>query len=682
MATRSRFYFTLVCLLGLSIASFSQAAAQEPAEKNNQPTIALPEGMGDAMVKEAARVTAEFQQQASSLFERQPLGWGLQTLDYLYHRALETPLLIDDLLRHIMEQSRLLGVAGSLIMLTFLIAVFYSLIGRKRVLARVETSIQPYKQKMPESIYPYLLSALKVIVAALIPLLLLGAFSLINAIIEYKATWFHLTGRLLSIWALGALIISLLKELLTQNLFPTTAQHGPKLFRLISLAVLYILGGVALFQAAMAFQVPADVLALLKFAISVSIVVVLFLLLLKKRALLSLFPELPYRSYQGFINLLNRYYYPLMLLSFFTALLWCIGYKDLGKIILTKIWSAGGAYLLLMILYHVIRGWLQRWSEKIDAADEAAQLLLSSLRALLLYTTVIATSIIVLNLVGLLNPLQRVMSFPVLQLGTTPLTLWIIIKAVLILLAFLYASRLLQAYLDYKIYPKIGVDQGLGYALNTLFKYLTLAIGILISLRVVGLDLRLLFVFAGAIGIGIGLGLQSMAANVISGFTIIFGRKIRKGDWIEVEHTMGTVTDIFLRATMVRTRDNIEYLVPNSNLISNIVVNYSLSSPLIRIELPVGVSYNSDPEEVRRILQEVAEKEPSVSKKNAPEVRFVEYGDNSINFELLIWIDVRLTPRRKVRSALYFAIFNEFKKAGIEIPFPQRDVHIRSRAEF
>ena len=128
MATRSRFYLILACLLGLTIASFSQAAAQESVEKNDQPTIALPEGMGEAMVKEAARVTAEFQEQASSLFERRPLGWDLKTLDYLYHWALEIPLLIDDLLRHIMEQSQLLGVAGSLIMLTFLVAVFYSLI--------------------------------------------------------------------------------------------------------------------------------------------------------------------------------------------------------------------------------------------------------------------------------------------------------------------------------------------------------------------------------------------------------------------------------------------------------------------------------------------------------------------------------------------------------------------------
>jgi small-conductance mechanosensitive channel len=679
MATLRNLGLIVVCLLSLSTAGFSRAAAQDAVAKSDSPGFALPEDMGKAMVKEAARVGAEFQQQARSLFERQPLGWDLKTLDYLYRWALGFPLLIDDLARHIMEQSRILGVAGSLIMLTFITAVIYSLIGRKRVLAKVETSIRPFRQKMPESIYPFLLSSLRVLVAALIPLLLLGAFSLVNAAIKYKAPWFQLTGRLLGIWAFGALIISLLRELLTQDLLPTTAQHGPRLFRMFSLAVLYILGGVALFQAAALFEVRADVLALLKFVISVSIVVVLFLLLLKKKSLLSLFPELPYRSYQGFIVLLNRYYFPLMLFSFLIALLWCVGFREFGKIILTKTWSAGGAYVLIMILYHVIRGWLQRWSGKIDPANEAAQLLQSSLKSLLVYATAIATAMIVLNLVGLLNPLQRVMSFPVLQLGKTPITFWVIIKAGLILLAFLYGSRLLQSYLDYKIYPKIGVDQGLGYALNTLFKYLMLAFGFLIALRIVGLDLRILFVFAGAIGIGIGLGLQNMAANVISGFTIIFGRKIRKGDWIQVENTIGRVTDIYLRATMVRTRDNIEYLVPNSNLISNTVVNYSLSSPMILIDIPVGVSYNSDPEEVRRILIEIAEKEPLVSKHNPPEVRFVEFADNSLNFKLYIWIDVGLTPMLKVRSALNFAIFREFKKAGIEIPFPQRDVHIRSQ---
>jgi small-conductance mechanosensitive channel len=168
-----------------------------------------------------------------------------------------------------------------------------------------------------------------------------------------------------------------------------------------------------------------------------------------------------------------------------------------------------------------------------------------------------------------------------------------------------------------------------------------------------------------------------MAANVISGFTIIFGGKIRKGDWVEVESMMGEVTDIYLRATKVRTRDNIEYLVPNSNIISNTMVNYSLSSPLIRIELSVGVSYSADPRQVEKILLAAAENEPLVDKSHTPAVRFVEYADNSINFQLLVWIDVRKTPRRRIRSNLYFVIFEEFAKAGIEIPFPQRDVHIR-----
>jgi small-conductance mechanosensitive channel len=272
----------------------------------------------------------------------------------------------------------------------------------------------------------------------------------------------------------------------------------------------------------------------------------------------------------------------------------------------------------------------------------------------------------------------RVISFPVVELGTTQVTLWLMLKAVIILLAFIYGARLLQAYLDYKIYPSLGIDPGLGYALNTSFKYTLIAIGGLISLKVVGLDLRFLLVFAGAAGIGIGLGLQHIAANIISGFTIIFGGKIRKGDWIELEKGLGMVTDIYLRATKIRTRDNIEYLVPNSNLISNTIVNYSLSSPMIRIDLPVGVSYRSDPQQVEKILLEVAEKEPMVAKFQKPVVRFIQYGDSSIDFELLIWIDVRVTPRRNVRSVLYFEIFEEFRKAGIEIPFPQRDIHIRS----
>jgi small-conductance mechanosensitive channel len=334
-----------------------------------------------------------------------------------------------------------------------------------------------------------------------------------------------------------------------------------------------------------------------------------------------------------------------------------------------------------MFLYHTLRRSLDTWFQRLDRTDEDAREFVGALRSILKYATSLAVLVIVLNLLGLLYPLQRMMSFPIFHLGDTIITFWLIVIAILILLSIVYASRLIQAYFDYKIYPSFGIDPGLGYAINTVIKFTSLGIGCLIALNILGINLRFLLVFAGAIGVGVGLGLQNMAANVISGFTIIFGGKIRKGDWIEVEAMMGEVTDIYLRATKVRTRDNIEYLVPNSDIISNTMVNYSLSSPLIRIELPVGVSYSADPHQVEKILLSAAENEPLVDKIHRPAVRFVEYADSSINFELLVWIDVRKTPRRRVRSNLYFVIFEELAKAGIEIPFPQRDLHIRSEVD-
>ena len=581
----------------------------------------------------------------------------------------------------IIEQSKILGFIGSILVFIFIAAVLYSLLGQRRVMRWVEHKVEPLSTFIPEATYPFVISGIRVVVSALIPLLLLGAFALINAMIDYSAGWFQLIGRLLLLWAAGALLLRLLKESLTRDLFTVTAQHGRTIHRWARLALLYAVFGIAVYWSAKVFEIPEDVLALLRFAVTVSIVTVLLIMHLNKKAFMSLLPEMPYVSYRRFRRFLGRYYYLLMFISFMAALAWSFGYQALGRLVLFKIWFTGAAFVVIILIYHGLGKWLNAWSNRLDKTDDNARMFANSMRALLKYATVVATLIVVLNLLGLLNPLQRLMSFPIFQLHDTSVTLWIIIKAALILMAFIFVSRLAQTYLDYKVYPSFGIDPGLGYALNTVLKYATLGIGFLIALNIVGLNLRFLLVFAGAIGIGIGLGLQNLAANLISGFTIIFGGKIRKGDWVEVEGMVGEVTDIHLRATNVRTRDNIEYLVPNSNMISNTIVNYSLSSPLIRIELPVGVSYGADPREVEQILIRVAEKEPLVSKAHPPVVRFTAYADSSINFELLVWIDVRAVPRRKVRSELYFIIFEELSKAGIEIPFPQRDIHIRSSSE-
>lgn len=674
-----RYVFACAIALMLLVPSIATAANTTTVQDGKEkPGFGLSEDLGHAMSRQADQVKQKIERGARSLFNREPLGFDWQTIEHIYSFLLQLPLRIPEFTQKVIEQSRLLGFVGSLLILIFFIAVIYSFLGQKRIMAHIEKKVMPLQNRVPKSIYPYILPAHRVVVAALFPLILLAAFTLINALIALDAAWFHLTGQLIKLWAIGALFISLLRELLARDLFKVTAQHGKSLFRLARLVVLYSIFGVGLYWAAEAFDLRRDVLALLRFTVSLSIVLVLFLLMLKKKAFLSLLPDLPHRSYEKFLRLIRRYYFPLIFLSLVLALMWSVGYRSLGRVLLAKIWSSGAAYLAIMVAYHLLSNALLRWHANIHKDNEAAQVVFQSVKSLLVYGVSLATILIVLNLLGLLGLLEQAMSFPVFELGKTGVTLWILLKAVLILVTFVFFSRISQAYLDHRVYPAVGIEPGLGYALNTFLKYLLLAVGFLVSLNVLGLDLRFLLVFAGAVGIGIGMGLQSMAANIISGFTLIFGGKLRKGDWIEVSGTMGVVTDIFLRATKVRTRDEIEYLIPNSEFINGTLVNFSLGSPLVRIAVPVGVSYSADPRKVEQILLAAAESEPSVSNEKPPVVRFVEFGDSSLNFQLLVWINVRTTPRRLVRSALYFTIFEELAKAGIEIPFPQRDIHIRS----
>jgi small-conductance mechanosensitive channel len=653
----------------------SASAAEEKAAD-----LGLSQDMGDAMARQAGEVKKQLQSQATSLFRRQHIGFDWRTFADLYVWAIALPLRLPELWHHVVEQSRLLGAVGSALIAVFVLALLYSLLGRQRLMDRIEARLASFEQRIPHSLYLYILPAVRVVAVALVPLVLLAVYTLIQALIAFEAPWFQLIGRLLRLWAIGALVIRFLRELLVNGLLRGSAQYGHSLFTLARPVVLYVLTGIALVWAAQAFDLRKEILALFQFAISITIILVLFLLFLKKKAILSLLPELPYPSYRAFRNLTEKFYHVLVFFSLLVALLWSVGYRNLGSVVLSKLWFSYAAYIAVMLVYHLLQRVLDRWRAQTDGADESAGQVYNSFRRLIIFGATLAVLLVVLNLFGLLGLLRQILSFPVLELGQSPVSLWVLIKAAMILVIFLFVSRLVQAYLDYKVYPAMGIEPGLGYAINTFLNYVLLILGVLVALNVVGLDLRFLLIFAGAAGIGIGLGLQSLVASVISGFTLIFGGKLRKGDWIEVNDTMGMVTDIHLRATNVRTRDNIEYLIPNNQLIDGVLVNYSLGSPLIRVSVPVGVAYDADPHQVEQILLDAAFNEPLVSKQKQASVAFAAYGDNSINFELLVWIDVRAVAVRMVRSKLYFAIFDALKAAGIEIPFPQRDLHIRGVA--
>lgn len=669
---------TVLLAISIQISSSVLLGAEPSKEEKSAPAIAIPENLERAVMDEASSVKEKIATRARGLFQREPLNFDLATFKRIRDWFLDLPALVPGLLDEIVEESQLLGLVGSLIVLVFLGALLYSLFGARKVLKRLQAFAEPLKERIPDIYYPYFMSLLKIFAASIIPLLFFGLFSFVHELIDYDASWFLLVGSLLKLWAFGAVVLSLLQEALLPAHLSIPVDHAHSIYRVSRIVVIYALAGIGLLWGAEAFEVPSEILGLIKFVVSLSIVFASLFLLLKKKSIIAILPQLPYKSYQILYLALQRLYYPAIIMTFITGVLWCFGYKDLTQFVWVKIWAVIFTFFLVIVVYHNLKGLLLRWMEKKDVRDDLAKALYLSLKTFLLFCTVTITIIVVLDLLGLLDIIQEIISFPLLIIGETAVSLWILGKATLIILAFIFSSRLLRAYLDYKVYPSLGLEEGLAYSINTLVGYILIVTGVLASLRAVGLDLRILMLFAGAVGIGVGLGLQSLAGNLISGFILIFGRKVRKGDWIQVGERLGYVQEVSLRATRVRTRDNIEYLIPNSELTTSTIVNYTLSEPEIRVHIPVGVSYSASPEKVVQILLSVAERNPNVNKHLRPKVWFVEYGDSSINFELLAWIDVRQISEREVRSELYFEIFDALAEAGIEIPFPQRDLHIRS----
>jgi len=211
---------------------------------------------------------------------------------------------------------------------------------------------------------------------------------------------------------------------------------------------------------------------------------------------------------------------------------------------------------------------------------------------------------------------------------------------------------------------------------GTIIRYGILLIGLVIVVQTIGIDLDAITILLGALGVGIGFGLQNITNNLVSGIIILFERPIKVGDWIQVGDVFGNVVRISMRSTVVVTNDNISVIVPNSEFISSRVINWSYTDRNVRFSIPVGVAYKEDPENVKRLLLEVAESEDGVLKDPPPYVLLDGFGDNTINFNLSVWTNKYITTPGILKSKLYYEIFKKFKGNNISIPFPQRDLHI------
>jgi len=241
----------------------------------------------------------------------------------------------------------------------------------------------------------------------------------------------------------------------------------------------------------------------------------------------------------------------------------------------------------------------------------------------------------------------------------------------------LLISKLVKNRILVKILTKFNIEQGVQFTFTRISQYLIVFIGIVIAFQFIGVDLTGLAVVLGFLSVGIGFGLQNITSNFIAGIILLFERPINVGDRVTVGDTEGDVQHINIRSTTIRSLNNIAYIVPNSEFISTTVVNWSHGDKKLRVDLDVGVSYNSDLDLVLKVLHEVAEENKDVLRSPEPEVDFREFGDSSWNMKLRVWVD---HPKRHyyVRSELNCEIVRKFRQNNIEIPFPQRDLHLRS----
>ena len=253
----------------------------------------------------------------------------------------------------------------------------------------------------------------------------------------------------------------------------------------------------------------------------------------------------------------------------------------------------------------------------------------------------------------------------------------------ILLLLILFASviiieRIVQKQLIRRFLSRTKLQPSLQFGLSRIIGYTLIAVGFYVAFQLVGVDLSSLAIIAASLGVGIGFGLQNIINNLVSGIIILAERPISIGDRIEVAGVAGRVKKIQLRSTTVVTNDNITMIVPNADFISNTVNNWSHGDPKVRIRVPVGVAYGSDLKLLQRLLLEAAAEHPKALRDPSPVVLFTEFGDSSLNFELGVWTQEMTATPIHFTSEMNFIIDQKLRENDIEIPFPQRDLHVRS----
>jgi len=285
-----------------------------------------------------------------------------------------------------------------------------------------------------------------------------------------------------------------------------------------------------------------------------------------------------------------------------------------------------------------------------------------------------------LNIVGLLDDTIAMLDGAVMTFGQVNVSALTIVQGLIALAVLLWITTVAGTLVEGRIKSSPNLTPSIKVLSTKLLRISLAIVAVVIALKIIGMDLTAFAVFGGAIGVGLGFGLQKIFANLVSGYILLIDKSIKPGDVIAIADDYGRVDSLGARYVSVLTRDGIEHLIPNEELITTRVENWSHSQNLLRIRKTVGVHYRSDVRKAIALCLEAADETPRILKEPAPVCHLQEFGDSSVNLELRIWIDDPMNGRANVVSQMQLLIWDKFHEHGIEIPYPQRDLHLRSSA--
>ena len=277
----------------------------------------------------------------------------------------------------------------------------------------------------------------------------------------------------------------------------------------------------------------------------------------------------------------------------------------------------------------------------------------------------------------LLTKISQIFTATLFKIGENPVSLQSLGELIVLFIAILVISRFFTVFLKERLLVRLGIDEGNREAIAVIIGYLIVALGAIVAIQSIGFNLASFAVVAGGLGVGLGFGIQDLTTNFVSGLTLLLDRPVKVGDFVELEGLMGIVKKISIRSTIIQTNDDSSVIVPNSKMISDKIVNWSYENSLLCLRVPVEVPENSNPLLVTETLLNIAYAEAGVLYEPNPKVLFVEFGDDSFKFELLVWTD-RPTQREVIKSSLNFAIEYNFRHQKIEVPFNDGEIYLQN----